>query len=119
MASGLVVVGPDRGGTAELLDEAQSPFVFRAGDAADLLRRVRMVLSTDLVRHAAAAQAVARRYGSWDEAIGRLIAYYEDSLQETSAAPRLRRRARVDRAAAAAAVRPQAGTADRHKLVGR
>ena len=28
MASGLVVVGPDRGGTAELLAEAHSPFVF-------------------------------------------------------------------------------------------
>ncbi len=31
MASGLVVVGPDRGGTAELLAEAESPFVFRLG----------------------------------------------------------------------------------------
>ena len=29
MASGLVLVGPDRGGTAELLAEARSPFVFR------------------------------------------------------------------------------------------
>ncbi len=28
LASGLVVVGPDRGGTAELLAEARSPFVF-------------------------------------------------------------------------------------------
>ncbi len=93
MASGLVVVGPDRGGAAELLSDAQSPFVFRAGDGADFLRAIRAVLAADLAPHAAAAQAVARRYGTWDEAIGRLIAYYEESTGERSDLPSGERRA--------------------------
>jgi alpha-1,6-mannosyltransferase len=77
MASGLVVVGPDRGGTAELLAEAESPFVFRAGNLDDFVRATRAALAADLAPHAARARSVARQYGTWPEAIGRLVAYYE------------------------------------------
>jgi alpha-1,6-mannosyltransferase len=79
MASGLAVVGPDRGGTAELLDEVESPFVFRAGNADDFVRAVQAAVEANLAPHAVAAQAAARRYGTWDEAIGRLMSYYEES----------------------------------------
>ncbi len=79
MAGGLVVVGPDRGGTSDLLSEVHSPFVFRAGEAADFLRAIDAVLAADLAPHVAAAEALARRYGTWDEAIGRLVSYYESS----------------------------------------
>jgi alpha-1,6-mannosyltransferase len=78
MAGGLVVVGPNRGGTAELLAAAGSPFVFNAGDTADFVRVVAQATRADLEPHRRASLAAARRYGTWDEAIGRLIAVYED-----------------------------------------
>ncbi len=63
MASGLVVVGPNRGGTAELLAEARSPFVFRAGDVADFVRVVAAASAADLAPHRHASLTAARRYG--------------------------------------------------------
>ena len=88
MACGLVVVGPDRGGTAELLAEAHSPFVFRAGDVADFVRVVAGRDAADLVPHRRRARSVARRYGTWDEAIGRLMAFYERRFARPSPDPR-------------------------------
>lgn len=82
MASGLVVVGPDEGGTAELLREADAPFVFAAGDAEDFLASIRASASSDLAAHARRARQTAERYGEWDDAIGRMIAFYETHLDE-------------------------------------
>jgi phosphatidylinositol alpha 1,6-mannosyltransferase len=88
MASGLVVVGPNRGGTAELLAEAHSPFVFRAGDVADFVRVVAAAAAADLSPHRHASLAAARRYGTWHEAIGRLMEFYG---QHAQAGPRIER----------------------------
>jgi len=80
MASGLVVVGPDRGGTAELLTEAESPFIFSAGDGADFVRVAHLAADAPLPLLARGARATAERYGEWDEAIGRMVQFYEDRL---------------------------------------
>ena len=85
MASGLVVVGPDQGGTAELLRDAASPFVFAADDAEAFLAAVRAAAGADLGPHARAARQAAERYGSWDEAIGGMVAFYEARLEEAHA----------------------------------
>ena len=85
MASGLVVVGPDRGGTAELLAETDSPLVFQAGDLADFIRVTAAACAADLAPLRRASLAAARRYGTWDEAIGRLMAFYEHWLSDPSA----------------------------------
>lgn len=82
MASGLVVVGPDRGGTAELLAESRSPFVFKAGDLADFVRVVSNACAADLSPHRHASLAAARSYGTWNEAIGRLMDFYGQRLSE-------------------------------------
>lgn len=82
MASGLVVVGPDQGGTAELLRDAGSPFVFASGDADAFLGAVRATADADLAPHARAARQTAERYGGWDDAIGRMVAFYEARLDE-------------------------------------
>ena len=60
MANGLVVVGPDRGGTAELLAETHSPLVFKAGDPADFVRVVKTACAADLAPHRRAALAAAQ-----------------------------------------------------------
>ena len=37
MSNGLIVVGPNAGGTGELLSSMQSPFLFESGNAASFL----------------------------------------------------------------------------------
>jgi hypothetical protein len=83
MASGLVVVGPDRGGTAELLAETDSPFVFRAGDRADFVRVVAAAVAADLRPHRQASLSAARRYGTWHDVIGRLMDFYSQHVNDT------------------------------------
>jgi len=46
-AAGLVIVGPDQGGTGALLREMHSPFAFQAGDAGGFLAATRLALDTD------------------------------------------------------------------------
>lgn len=79
MARGLAVIGPDRGGTAELLQEAGSSFLFRAGDAADFLRTARLAAGAGpagLAEEGKRARAIAERYGTWDQAISRMVERY-------------------------------------------
>jgi alpha-1,6-mannosyltransferase len=77
-AAGLVVVGPDAGGTGELLREMGSPFVFTAGDADGFLAATLAAIGSDRVLEVAErSRATARAYGPWPEAIGREIAIYQ------------------------------------------
>jgi glycosyltransferase involved in cell wall biosynthesis len=80
MARGLVVVGPDAGGTGELLREAESPFRFEAGDPEGFRDAVLKALECDWVGERERSRALAQRYGSWDEAIGRMIKRYAARL---------------------------------------
>jgi alpha-1,6-mannosyltransferase len=82
MARGLVVVGPDAGGTGELLLEAGSPFRFPAGDAEAFRKSVLETLRCDWRAESARSRSLALRYGSWDAAIGRMIAAYSSRLGE-------------------------------------
>jgi alpha-1,6-mannosyltransferase len=76
MARGLLVVGPDRGGTAELLEQCASPFVFAAGSRDDFLRKVRAAIGTDFQSYRQHARETAENYGTFREAIGRLVDFY-------------------------------------------
>jgi alpha-1,6-mannosyltransferase len=86
LAAGLAVVGPDAGGTGELLEEVGSPFVFRAGDGESFRQAVMRAVEQDPAAGAARARALARRYGTWDDAIGRMVGFYERRLGEEHAA---------------------------------
>ena len=78
MAAGLVVVGPDAGGTGELLQQVESPFMFTAGDPASFGTRVGEAVRADLEPHAARGRALAHAsYGTWTEAMNRQMAMYE------------------------------------------
>ncbi len=82
-AAGLIVVGPDRGGTGALLREMKSPFVFRAGDAEGFWTAIGAALRADWSQASQAARAVAARYGTWSDAITRLVHMYEPLLETT------------------------------------
>lgn len=77
MAAGLVVVGPDAGGTGELLREWNSPLSFKAGDSQAFLAAVRRSVVVDRTRLSAEGQSLARRYGTWPEAVERLAHVYD------------------------------------------
>ncbi len=81
MASGLPVIGPDRGGAGELLSEAQSPFIFRAGEVDDFWARLNDLRSDALPAISASQAQLAQRYGTWEQAIGRLVSYYAESVR--------------------------------------
>lgn len=80
MARGLVVVGPDAGGTGELLREADSPFRFAAGDADAFRDAVFKALECEWRAESARSRSLALRYGGWDDAIGRMIKRYTARL---------------------------------------
>lgn len=76
LAAGLIVVGPDHGGTAELLGQLPGAPVFRAGDVDDFVRA-----TASAVQHARpdlrrAGHDLAREYGTWDDAISRGVENY-------------------------------------------
>lgn len=85
MARGLVVVGPDAGGTGELLDSAASPFIFRANDHDDFLRVIQQAISCDWIRESDRCRKFAVEQGSLDAAIERLIELYVAHRQVTAA----------------------------------
>jgi alpha-1,6-mannosyltransferase len=83
-AAGLVVVGPDEGGTGELLSEWRSPFAFPAGSAPAFLERIHAAIDSDTHSVVDRGRALAARYGTWPEAVARQIAIYEALLDEVA-----------------------------------
>jgi len=86
-AAGLVVVGPNQGGTGELLREWRSPFVFAAGRPEAFMERALAAIDTDLQSHVERGRAMAAGYGSWSDAVARQVAGYE-ALLDSSASER-------------------------------
>jgi alpha-1,6-mannosyltransferase len=76
MARGMVVVGPDQGATAEILRQAQSPFIFRAEDTEDFLRAIQKATDCDRSVESSRSRDTAMRYGSMEQAMGRLVDLY-------------------------------------------
>jgi alpha-1,6-mannosyltransferase len=80
MARGMAVVGPDRGGTAELLRQAKSRFIFETGNLNDFLHVLERAIETDRGPETERTLELSRRYGTWDDAIGRMISRYSSRL---------------------------------------
>jgi len=80
MARGLLVVGPDQGGTGELLRQARSPFRFEADNENEFLRALGRAMNADWSVEMERSFALARQYGTWDDAIGRMVSRYTARL---------------------------------------
>ena len=83
-AAGLVIVGPDGGGAGEMLRSIPAPFVFRRGDSASLLAAVREALASDRRQACDESRRMAAGYGTWSDAIGRLVATCEQIVDGAS-----------------------------------
>lgn len=90
MARGLAVIGPDSGGTAELLRQIHSPFVFAAADAASFTAAVGRAVAAPpaaLAPLVAAGRALAETHGSFSDAIARMVAFYDRYADDPAARP--------------------------------
>lgn len=85
MARGLVVVGPNTGGTGELLRDANSRFIFRANDSDDFQRTVMRAMECDWIEEAAAAREFALKQGTIDLAMKRISDLYVTRLMGDTA----------------------------------
>jgi len=85
MALGLPVIGPDQGGIGELLGDVPQALIFRAGDRRDFLRTLVRSRTEDLKAHSQRHREVALKYGSWDDAIGRMVQFYVDQCKNEAA----------------------------------
>jgi len=79
-AAGMIVVGPDTGGTAELLMQLQRPFIFEAGNADSFLATIERALDSDFDAGSADSRALARRYGTWDAVVSQGVELYARTL---------------------------------------
>ncbi len=77
MAAGLVVVGPDRGETGLRLKQLHSPFIYRGGDRHDFIKKIMLACNSDPEPWAEKGHDYAGRFGSWDQAIERMIVHYK------------------------------------------
>jgi alpha-1,6-mannosyltransferase len=82
MARGMVVVGPDQGGTAELLRQARSPFIFSTGNPEEFFRAILAAIDCDQRVESARSRDVAVRYGTLEQAMGRLVDLYASEAGE-------------------------------------
>ena len=79
-AAGLVVVGPDEGGTGELLRQMGSHLTFRAGDRERFLDRIDAAIGSDTTGLVERGRAVAAAHGTWSDAVARHVAIFESML---------------------------------------
>jgi glycosyltransferase involved in cell wall biosynthesis len=86
-AAGLLVVGPSEGGTGELLEQWRSPLTFTAGSRASFLASIDTALGIDAAPLVERGRALARQYGSWDEAVARHVGLYVSMLGRDSQEP--------------------------------
>ena len=77
LAAGLAVVGPDEGGTGELLRQLQQPYLFRADDVNDFIATVRDAIHRDdSGEDLEQGLQLAERYGTWEHAISNGVENY-------------------------------------------
>jgi alpha-1,6-mannosyltransferase len=77
MASGVPVLGADRGGVAELVERSGAGTTFPAGDADALAMALRAAWSSDLGAAGARGRAYVEREHAWPTVFNRLFAVYD------------------------------------------
>jgi D-inositol-3-phosphate glycosyltransferase len=84
---GLPVIAADVGSLKEDIIEGQTGLVFRAGNAADLVAKIRLYFASDLYRELETRGRTIREYGderfSWAKNVDRTCAVYENLMKNS------------------------------------
>lgn len=84
MVNGMLVVGPNQGGTGELLSSMDSPFIFEAHDAESFYKSIIDALNADIEAESRRAVEHSVIFSTWDNSISRMMHYY---IEKASARP--------------------------------
>lgn len=81
MTSGMIVVGPGAGGTGELLNSMNSPFVFEPHDAESFYQTIVKALDSSFEDESQRAIDKSRDFHTWEMAIGEMVNYYVEKAE--------------------------------------
>lgn len=82
VANGMVVIGPDVGGTGELLQSMNSPFVFKHDNADSFYRTILKALECDMETESRNSVKKSKDFLTWDTAIEKMICFYQNKILE-------------------------------------
>lgn len=81
LAAGKVVVAPRAGGAGEMLVQMMPNFSFEPHDSTDFLTQIRQAAQGNFAENSQKSRALAYKYGTWDDAVGRMVSFYEGALR--------------------------------------
>lgn len=83
MANGMIIVGPDKGGTAELLTSMNSPFIFKSGCAKSFVETIKKALNCDFEKESLRSINHAKNFNTWEIVFDGIMNFYiEEALKE-------------------------------------
>ncbi len=80
MALGLPVIGPDRGGTAELLSQVPGALLFESDSVEDMIEVFKESLNSELAELSKRHRAVSMQYGTWEKCFDRMFEVYQSRI---------------------------------------
>lgn len=80
LANGMIVVGPDKGGTSELLSTMNSPFIFKSGSAKSFLESINRALDCDYEKESLRSIRHAGNFYTWESAFDGIINFYLEEI---------------------------------------
>ena len=76
LVNGMIIVGPDQGGTGEILSSMDSPFLFEANNTEAFYNTILKALTCDMERESVRSLDKSEDFNSWETAIGHIIDFY-------------------------------------------
>jgi alpha-1,6-mannosyltransferase len=76
MANGMIIVGPNQGGTGEILASMNSPFIFPAHNVNSFYETILKALDSDLEQESKRSIEKSKDFNTWEIAIGDMIDSY-------------------------------------------
>lgn len=76
MANGMIIVGPNQGGTGEILASMNSPFIFSAHNVESFYENILKALDSNLEQESKRSIKKSKDFNTWEIAIGQMIDFY-------------------------------------------
>jgi alpha-1,6-mannosyltransferase len=76
MANGMIIVGPDQGGTGEILASMNSPFIFEAHNTESFFETILKAMNSDFEKESERSIKKSRDFNTWEVAIDQMMNFY-------------------------------------------
>lgn len=78
ISNGMIVIGPDSGGTGELLASLNSPFIFKSGDPESFYQTILKAIECDFEKESRRSIEKSKEFLSWNDALDQILFFYEN-----------------------------------------